>query len=304
MRADVIAFWVRLAVAVAASIAVVGAFWIAAWWAPLFVLIVPATMVAALAGVLALEFTFAWAVARASDGQPPAIRYLLGAWGSEIRATCRLMAWRIPVRSERFSQASPAGPVGVRGLVLVHGYGCNRAIWNSWLAQLDNKNVPCTAINLEPVFAALNDYGALIESAVLAMQRQTGSAPVLVAHSMGGLAARAWWARCDSARSLHRLITIATPHHGTLMARLGSGPNARQMRPRSDWLRRLSAQESTAHADRTLCFYSDCDNMVMPCTVATLPGADNRKLTGWGHVAMVDHPDIFTAAMACLREPD
>ena len=298
-----IALGVRLAWAATAAIAIGGALWITAWWAPLFVLMVPAGLIGALAAVLALEFAYAWAAARSSAAQPPALRSLLRAWCGEIGANCRLMAWRVPMRSARLSQATGSQQAGVRGLILVHGYGCNRAIWDAWLTQLDDEKLPCIAINLEPVLADIDDYGPLIERAVRTLQHQTGRAPVLVAHSMGGLAARAWWATDLSTQRLHRLVTIATPHQGTPMAKFGSGPSAKQMRPLSDWLQRLKAKETPAQAERTLCFYGDCDNMVIPRAAATLPAADNRLLTGWGHVAMVDHPAIYTAVVRCLHEP-
>jgi triacylglycerol esterase/lipase EstA (alpha/beta hydrolase family) len=121
---------------------------------------------------------------------------------------------------------------------------------------------------------------------------------------MGGLAARIWWAQDPSARRLHRLITIGSPHQGTWMAKFGWGTNARQMRPQSAWLVALRAQEGVEHAKKTLCFYSDCDNLIMPSAAATLPGADNRQVTGAGHVAMVDHPDVFAAALDAAQVSD
>jgi pimeloyl-ACP methyl ester carboxylesterase len=121
---------------------------------------------------------------------------------------------------------------------------------------------------------------------------------------MGGLAARIWWAQDPSAQRLHRLITVGSPHQGTWLATFGWGANARQMRPQSTWLARLRSQESRLHAQRTVCFYSDCDNLVVPGAAATLPGADNRRVTGAGHVAMVDHPAIFAAALQALRASD
>jgi triacylglycerol esterase/lipase EstA (alpha/beta hydrolase family) len=158
------------------------------------------------------------------------------------------------------------------------------------------------AINLEPLFGSISDYSPLIEAAVATMHRQTGLPPVLVGHSMGGLAARAWRAEDPSAQRLHSLITIGTPHQGTVMARFGHGLAARQMRPHSAWLAQLQAQDTPAHARRTLCFYSACDNVVIPSTAAALPGADSREVVGCAHVAMVDHPDCFEAALRSVRE--
>jgi pimeloyl-ACP methyl ester carboxylesterase len=188
--------------------------------------------------------------------------------------------------------------------VLIHGYACNRGIWMGWLAQLAEQQIPCAAINLEPVFASISDYGPLIETAVTRMQQQTGMAPVVVGHSMGGLAAQAWWAQDRTASRLHRLITIATPHQGTAMATFGRGQATRQMRPHSDWLAGLRAQATPGHVRRTLCLYSACDNVVIPSRSAILPGADSQEVFGCAHVAIVDHPDCFEAALRCVRRSD
>jgi triacylglycerol esterase/lipase EstA (alpha/beta hydrolase family) len=151
-------------------------------------------------------------------------------------------------------------------------------------------------------FAGPTAYSPLIESAVTRMQQMTGQAPVVVGHSMGGLAVRSWWAQDREASRLHRLITLATPHQGTVMARFGHGAAARQMRRHSRWLAQLQPQETPAHAQRTLCFYSACDNIVIPGSAAILPGADNREVFGCSHVAIVDHADCFAAALRCVRE--
>jgi triacylglycerol esterase/lipase EstA (alpha/beta hydrolase family) len=187
-------------------------------------------------------------------------------------------------------------------MVLVHGYGCNSGLWTEWLSKLQSQQVPCIAVDLEPVFASISAYGPLIEAAVTRMQQMTGLAPVVVGHSMGGLVVRAWWTQDREATRLHRLITLATPHQGTIAAQFGHGPAARQMQLRSQWLARLQLQETPAHAQRTLCFYSACDNIVIPGSSALLPGADNREVFGCAHVAMVDHEDCFAAALACVRE--
>ncbi len=299
-----IALALRLALVVAACITVGGIFWIPFWWAPLLALMVPAALVGSLAFVLALEFIAVKMVGVSSRKGSPPVRVVLRAWWGELWTTCRLITWRIPFLSGQHSQAVTTPTQGTRGVVLVHGYGCNRAVWSAWLTQLDGQKVPYTAVNLEPLFAAIDDHAPCIEAAVLALQRRTGLAPVMVGHSMGGLVARAWWAQDASGLRLHRLVTIGTPHHGTETAKFGWGPSARQMRPHSDWLQRLAAQETDAHSRHTLCFYSACDNMVIPSAAATLPGADNREVIGTGHVALLDHPDVFAAAIRCARGLD
>jgi pimeloyl-ACP methyl ester carboxylesterase len=291
--------WLALALVI-----LTGFLWMPAPRSPWWMLLLPWALFVTLAAVLACEFALMLAAGRALPDQRPSLSQCLAAWWLELWVTCRLALWRMPVLGNRQYPPCSAMPPIHRGLVLVHGYGCNRGIWSEWLAQLAKRQVPCVAVELEPLFASIDDYGSIIEAAVADMRHRTGRAPVLVAHSMGGLAARMWWSRDRASQRLHRLITIGSPHQGIWMAKFGWGVNARQMRPRSVWLARLRAQAAAGQAQRTLCFYSDCDNLVFPSAAATLPGADNRKIRAVGHVAMVDHPDIFAAALQAVLASD
>jgi pimeloyl-ACP methyl ester carboxylesterase len=294
----------RFGLMLVACSAVAGAIWAPSGWAWLLSLTPSAALLGGLAAVLAFEFGYARAVSLSFHGSAPSLRTLWSAGWLEVWAMSRLVVWRVPFASARSGRSTDIQVPGQRGLVLVHGYASNRGVWAAWLAQLELQQVPCVAVNLYPTFASISDYSPLIEAAVASMQQRTGLPPVLVGHSMGGLAARAWWATDRSAQRLHRLITIATPHQGTRMAQLGHGLCARQMRPHSDWLAQLQAKQTPAHARRTLCFYSACDNVVIPSAAAILPGAQSREVFGCAHVAMVDHPACFAAALNCLGESD
>ncbi|MBC7939908.1 MAG: alpha/beta hydrolase, partial [Chitinophagaceae bacterium] len=174
-------------------------------------------------------------------------------------------------------------------------------IWNPWLKRLTAQGTPFVAVNLEPVFGSIDDYTPRIEAAVCSLERCTGQAPVIVAHSMGGLAVRRWWSeRGDDAR-VHHAITVGTPHHGTWLARFAMTHNSRQMQHLSGWLRTLVQREPSSRAARFTCFYSHCDNVVFPPSTATLPGADNRHLSGVAHVRMADRPEPFEELQRWLQ---
>jgi triacylglycerol esterase/lipase EstA (alpha/beta hydrolase family) len=248
--------------------------------------------------VLVIEFAWVRASYDRHDPLRPRLSQLLSACVVEALTAPRVFAWRQPFRSRR--QPDQVDDVcGRRGLVLVHGFFCNRGLWNPWLERLRREGVPFVALNLEPIFGGIDDYGPTIDDGVKRLHAATGVAPVVVAHSMGGLAVRAWLAGTDCAR-IHRLITIASPHAGTRMATRGHGHNVAQMRPDSDWLAQLAAREDGRARERFVCFWSHCDNIVFPTRNATLPGADNRHLEATPHVAMVYHPEVFAAAQAAL----
>ena len=105
-------------------------------------------------------------------------------------------------------------------------------------------------INLEPPLAGIDRLAARLGERIEALLAETGAETVmLVTHSMGGLAARAYLRAYGAAR-VAGLVTLAAPHHGTRIARLGLGRNAREMEPNSEWLRSLNAEPAAIDPDR------------------------------------------------------
>ncbi len=253
--------------------------------------------------VLGLEF-IGLSLQHGSDPAPRAsAAQLLRAWWGESLSAPWVFCWRQPFRSRARPDFLPAAP-GRTGVLLVHGYVCNRGLWNGWLQRLHAQGVPCVAVNLEPVFGGIDDYVPRLEAAVRRLEAATGCAPVAVAHSMGGLALRAWWAAEGSSDRLAHAFTLGTPHHGTWLARFAFSRNARQMRQGSRWLQSLATREPAARRARFTCFYSHADNIVFPASTATLPGADNRHLEAVAHVHMVEHDTPWQALQARLAALD
>jgi triacylglycerol esterase/lipase EstA (alpha/beta hydrolase family) len=181
---------------------------------------------------------------------------------------------------------------------------CNRGFWTPWLRELRRAGHSCIAVNLEPIHASIDTYAPIIERAVRRMAEATGRPPVLVCHSMGGLAARAWWRASEGAQPVAHLVTIASPHHGTWLGRFSRTPNGVQMKLDSQWLQELAADELVQPLPPTTCWYSNCDNVVFPPSVATLAGADRRFVPGEAHVALAFHPAVLRACLALLLQED
>lgn len=252
--------------------------------------------------VLGAEFLLL-RLAHGNDPTPQAgARELLHAWWGEVLAAPRVFCWQQPFRSLHWPDHLPAQAVGRRGVLLIHGFVCNRGVWNPWLTRLQADGVPFVAVDLEPVFGSIDDYVVAIERAVRRLEQATGMAPVVVAHSMGGLALRRWCAECGDASRVHHAITLGTPHHGTWLARFAFSRNGRQMRRDAGWLRSLAERELSRPRPPMTCFYSHCDNIVFPPSTAMLYGADNRHLNGVAHVDMVTRPEPWNELVLRLRD--
>jgi pimeloyl-ACP methyl ester carboxylesterase len=198
-------------------------------------------------------------------------------------------------------------------VLLIHGYLCNRGVWNRWLQRLRQRSVPVVALTLEPTWGDIGRHVDAVERAVAALQAATGLPPVLVAHSMGGLVARCWRvAQPDNAARIHHLLTLGTPHRGTFLARWGHGVAARQMRPDSGWLRQLAAREVATEAAneaapsavalkrQLTCFYSHSDAIVFPPARATVDGAARQRLIGAAHLHLVERDEPWQHLLSLL----
>ncbi|WP_306393884.1 esterase/lipase family protein [Telluria beijingensis] len=188
-------------------------------------------------------------------------------------------------------------------VLLLHGYGCNSGYWASLAPMLDAARISHATLDLEPLTGDIDDYAARIEEAAARLCAQAGARQlIVVAHSMGGLAARAWM-RVHGADRVARLVTLGTPHHGTCLAAFGLGINAGQMRrmgvagPECAWLTALAGAEPAAVRARITSIYSHHDNIIAPQTSSELPGARNIAFGGVGHVALGHNRRVLAAVM-------
>ncbi len=211
-----------------------------------------------------------------------------------------IFLWRLPFVSNQIPDdaSNSSEHRGKRGVVFIHGFICNRGIWTPWLAHVKNHQRAFVAVNLEPLFGSIEDYTPLIDQAVHAVTQDTSLPPLIVCHSMGGLAVRAWLRHANADQRVHHIVTIGSPHHGTWLGRFSFMTNGRQMTLSNDWLRQLEADEPAQRYKLFTCYYSNCDNIVFPASTATLSGADNRLITGAAHIALAFDQTVMSESLA------
>lgn len=255
---------------------------------------------------LALPFAFTAALLAAQvivgaiiDPRHPRTSFsqVLAVWWKETRTSLRYFLWRVPFAARRavppFAN-EPQRPA----VLLVHGYFCNAEVWQPLLASGVLRGCNVATVELQPVFAPIDRYADIVRDGIERLLAASGAArAVLVCHSMGGLAARAYLQRHGDAR-VARVITLATPHQGTVFGRLGLGANARQMATGSRFLAQLAAAESAALRAKFVCIATADDNLIVPRSSPLLPGAAQRVIEGVGHLALIEDP----RAWRILRE--
>ena len=207
------------------------------------------------------------------------MRVFLTEWMTLVGSALRMgFAW--------WSMRDPAPRAATAPVLLIHGVLCNAGVWLGMCGSLRARGVgPIYTIDLVPPLASIDDFAEQLAKRIDAILAETGARTVsLVGHSMGGLVARAYLQRHGASR-VARVVTIGTPHAGSVLAWLFPGESLREMRPDSEWLRSLN---TTALPEIPfVSIWSWHDSMVAPQASSNLPGARNIVIKGVAHNALL-----------------
>ena len=99
---------------------------------------------------LAVEFVAMRFVGGGDPAPLPTWGELGRAWLAETIAAPRVFCWRQPFRWREVPDhlAAAPGESGRRGVVLIHGFVCNRGFWTPWLKELRAGGHCFVAVNL------------------------------------------------------------------------------------------------------------------------------------------------------------
>lgn len=281
------------------------ALWLAFWWPrSVFVALAGAALIACGAGLqLGIQMLMMRRVLRRRGLPLPARAIAVRAWMAEWRLSLQIFGRQLPFQEHSEANSLDKSHASAQvGLVLVHGYFCNRAVWNRWLRRLKIQRIPCTAMTLEPAHGQpIDAMVGDLDASVKAMVQATGRAPLLVAHSMGGLVVRAWLKTLtpeQRAQYAAHVVTVATPHGGTWLARFAHGLPAVDMREGSAWLQQLGLPAGDVPFS---CWCSSSDNIVFPPSLATLPGAQLHQVDDAAHMQLLFDERVWAYCLQ-LRE--
>jgi len=187
-----------------------------------------------------------------------------------------------------------------RTLVFVHGLGANRSGFlplRAWLRLHGHRR------QLAFDYRSAGSIERLALQLKRALDAGVGGGRIdLVAHSMGGLVARAYLQLLGGARRVDRLITLGTPHHGTHAATFIPSALVRQLLPGSPFLRQLNAQPAPDGL-RVTSIVAGRDLLIQPVDSARCPFGEHVHFEDLGHLELLFRPEVFAEAAARLREP-
>ncbi len=266
------------------------------WW---YVAGLPLLYLAGLLAITLTWFALAW-VFRAA--RPPEMRIGVVAsiglvWGELLaigRSGPRMALYR-------HLMPDPVPAPAAAPALLLHGVFCNSGAMLGLRKYLLARNLgPVYALSYGPPLASIEDFADQTAAKIDAILDATGAAHVaIVGHSMGGLVARAYLRRYG-AEKISTVMTLGTPHHGSIHAELFPGTSFAQLRPGNAWLSGLNRDVGAPAGVRIVSLWSWHDSMVAPQTSARLAGAENIELSGIGHNALLGDRRVFALVAAEL----
>jgi len=205
------------------------------------------------------------------------------------------------------TEPSAAQTPGRRPVVLVHGYALSGASFGLMARRLRQDGWTWVwPINHVPAFGNIDRNVDTLAAAVDEVRRLSGADRVdIVAHSMGGLVARAF-IRNRGPAAVHRVITLGTPHCGTVYGNLvgWADPMVGQMQMDSAFLDALSQDDPVPEVTRVVSIYSLFDAVVVPPQNAYYPGACNIEIDGVGHNALLLSRRVYDLVRENLAADD
>ncbi|MEP6463649.1 MAG: alpha/beta fold hydrolase [Frankiaceae bacterium] len=186
-------------------------------------------------------------------------------------------------------------------VLLVPGYGGSVRSLEPLARRLRAAGRDVTVVTLPD--GATGDLGAQarsVRSQAAAVLRRT-AAPSLdvVGYSAGGVVVRLWLSQYGGREVVRRVVTLATPHHGTRLAEVAGAlapdlcPLAcQQLSPNSELLGRLNRGDETPNGPTWLSAWSATDQVVTPPSSARLNGAVNVALQSVCADSAVQHGQL------------
>ncbi|MEU4742738.1 alpha/beta fold hydrolase [Actinosynnema sp. NPDC023658] len=244
-----------------------------------------------------------------------AARTVLYPWGvaeERFKPEGHLGAYRTdrlsPRRRARVVSAMEAAGTPI---VLVHGFGDNRSAFAVLSGALRRRGFGVVhAVNYSVLTALTGDVrrsAALLGEHVERICEETGSDRVhVVGHSLGGLIARYYVQRLNGDERVRTLVTLGTPHRGTLTAYLLPTSLTRQLRPGSDLLAELD-EPSPPCRTRFVVVWSEMDQVVVPQGNARLEHpalvVEEHRIRDSGHLSLPVDPRTLHLIVSAVTRP-
>jgi triacylglycerol lipase len=226
---------------------------------------------------------------------------------------------RTPEETGRYSlhemrlleRALVTGDVEVAGtpILLVHGLVDNRSVFTLLRRRLRRRGFGRVAsMNYSPLTDDVRTAATQLAERVEELCDVTGYERIhVIGHSLGGLIARYYVQCLGGDDRVETLVTLGSPHSGTLAAHLIPHPLVRQLRPNSPIIRELAEPAATCRT-RFIAFYTDLDHLIVPAANGRIDHPDLRATNiltpGVGHTSLPVRASVVHRICASLTQLD
>jgi triacylglycerol lipase len=124
----------------------------------------------------------------------------------------------------------------------------------------------------------------------------------LVGFSMGGLVSRYYLQRLGGLQRVDRFVSLAAPHHGTILAHCHHGNGCRQMRPKSALLQDLERDADALQGVKFTSIYTPLDLIIVPARSSAIPQAKNIRIWASMHPSLILEKRCLRAVERALKE--
>ena len=207
-----------------------------------------------------------------------------------------------PRSTPEFAVDAPQQPV----IFFVHGYGGSRGNFlpmQSYFRLRGFSNTISIGFHdTSRIESMADELRSAIRSVILRNQLPVGSIDI-VAHSLGGIISRVMLQDKDLQPYVRNLVTLATPHSGSGLARYLDTPICRGLMPNSSLLKELGEQKEwgSENMPKLTSFWTPKDCILIPADSAKLVGANNIREPECTHISFLLKPRVWDRIIQALE---
>jgi alpha/beta hydrolase fold len=231
------------------------------------------------------------------------LMYPLGARTEALRPDPRIRPGDQPATVRALFAADPlAARIPV---LLVHGLVDNRSVFSVMHRSLRRRGFSQVFTwNYSPLLPGVAQGATDLAAHIERICERTGHDQVhVVGHSLGGLIVRYLVQRQGGDRRIASLVTLGTPHQGSMWAHVLPTSLIRQLRPGASVFQEL-AEPAPGCRTSVTAVYSDLDQMVVPTSSGRCEHPDLRArnvlVHGIGHMSLPRHRGVVDEVAATL----
>ena len=189
-------------------------------------------------------------------------------------------------------------------VLLLHGLSDTQAIFSRMAVHLSQQGYAVFSLDFQPANASMGLEPLAEQVANYVSSHLPTKHPFdVVGFSMGGIVGRYYIQRLGGMQRVQRLITIASPHQGTLSAYTSTRLGSVQMRPNSPFLEGLNQDIAMLEELNFTSIWTPLDLMILPAHSSQISVGKNVQIPILTHTGMVTHPIGIQAVATALAEP-